>query len=440
MESETQFEVGMGRGTSFFKNPASWLQQKELGHGFWRFFAVAFFFNAGFSVYLFLFNLYLLDFHFNERDIGLLGGAMTLGSLTGTLPAGWLARKIGLRPVLFFSLIVPPQLFALRATWMWEPAQLVMAFLAGALMSTWGVCFIPAVARLTTEKNRPSAFSLLFSVGIGTGALGALVCGYLPKWFLMAGFNLQAAGVKRLILIVSCCVVLLGIFPMMKLHLPAPSEAKEPAVIEPVGRQLFQRLKAHSFLLRFLPVMALWATIEAAFTPFSNVYLSRQLHTPLAHIGLIFSAGQILQLCMALLAPVVFRFLGLINGIVTIQVAIALALGAMAVAGGGKFAIGFYLTFCAIQWMSFPGLNSLLTNETQDKDLSMASAVMMFCNALAGAATTATAGALYTRFGYPPVLAGIACIAAVIAILFRALLGKDRSLAKQPQAVAGLVP
>ncbi|WP_263356203.1 MFS transporter [Acidicapsa ligni] len=440
MELEPQPGLAIEDTFSFWKNPVGWLRQKELGNGFWQFFAVAFFFTAGFSVYLFLFNLYLLDFHFNERQIGLIGGAMTLGSLAGTLPSGILARRIGLRPLLFFSLIAPPLLFELRAVWIWEPAQIVMAFLAGALMSSWGVCFIPAVARLTTEKNRPSAFSLLFAVGIGTGALGGLVCGYLPKWLAMAGFNLQATEIKRLILMASCGIVLLGIIPMMKLQLPAPSEAKEEAEIRPVGGHLLQRLKGHSFLLRFLPVMALWATIEAAFTPFSNVYLSRQLHIPLTRIGLIFSAAQVLQLCMGLLAPVVFRLLGLINGIVTIQVAIALALGAMAAAGNGNLAIGFYLTFCAIQWMSFPGLNSLLTNETPDKDLSMASATMMFCNALAGAASTAIAGTLYTRLGYPHVLAGIACIAAVIAILFRVLLGKERSTTRQSQEVAQLVP
>ena len=425
---------------SFWKNPAIWLQQKELGQGFWRFFAVAFFFNAGFSVYLFLFSLYLLDFHFDERAIGLVGGAMTLGSLSGTLPAGMFARRIGLRPVLFFSLIAPPLLFALRAIWIWEPAQLAMAFLAGALMSAWGVCFIPAVARLTTETNRPSAFSLLFVVGIGTGALGGLVCGYLPRWLQAAGFNLHPTEVKRLILLVSCGIVLLGIIPIGKLQLPVPSGARGTTENQPAGGHLLRRLKVHSFLLRFLPVMALWATIEAAFTPFSNIYLSRQLHAPLTRIGLIFSVAQVLQLCMGLLAPAVFRVLGLVNGIVTIQVAIALALGAMAVAGEGNVAIGFYLTFCAIQWMSFPGLNSLLTNETPDKYLSMASATMMFCNALAGAAATATAGTLYTRFGYPHVLGGIACVAAVIAILFRALLRKYRSLPSQSQPVAGPVP
>jgi MFS family permease len=440
VESALQSETSSATVSSFFwKNPLGWLQQKELGEGFWRFFAVAFFFNAGFSVYLFLFNLYLLDFHFNERTIGLLGGSMTLGSLAGTLPAGVLARKIGLRPLLFFSLTAPPLLFAVRAIWVWEPAQLVMAFGAGALMSAWGVCFVPAVARLTTEKNRPSAFSLLFVVGIGTGALGSLVCGYIPKWLSISGFNPNAAEIKRTILLISCGVVLVGLIPMMKLRLPPRADDKSIEQPQPTGRRLFQRLGHHPFLVRFLPVMALWATIEAAFTPFSNVYLSRQLHTSFTRIGLLFSTAQVLQLCMGLLSPIVFRLFGLVNGIVAIQMAMALALGAMAGAGHGNVAIGFYLTFCAIQWMSFPGLNSLLTNRIQDKDLSMATAAMMFCNALAGAGATAAAGALYSRFGYPHVLAGIASIAAGIAILFYMLLGREGSIAKEPQVI-GVLP
>ena len=84
--------------------PAAWLNKKKSpSRGFWVFFTVAFFFDFGFSVYFFLFNLYLLDIHFNERTIGLIGGALTLGSAIGTLPAGWLARKTGLRLFLHFA-------------------------------------------------------------------------------------------------------------------------------------------------------------------------------------------------------------------------------------------------------------------------------------------------------------------------------------------------
>ena len=71
-------------GVSAWKSPAGWLLEKQLSRSFWVFFAVAFFFDFGFSVYFFLFNLYLLDFHFNERIIGFVGGALTLGSVVGT--------------------------------------------------------------------------------------------------------------------------------------------------------------------------------------------------------------------------------------------------------------------------------------------------------------------------------------------------------------------
>ena len=108
---------------SFWSNPFAWLREKSLGRAFWVFFTAAFFFDAGFSVYFFLFNLYLLDFGFNERSMELIGGAATLGSLAGMLPAGVLARKFGLRPLLVFYFVATPIVGALRVLWMWEPAQ-----------------------------------------------------------------------------------------------------------------------------------------------------------------------------------------------------------------------------------------------------------------------------------------------------------------------------
>jgi MFS family permease len=412
---------------SFWNNPIAWLREKSLSRAFWMFFAVAFFYDAGFSVYVFLFNLYLVDFHFNDRAIGLIGGSGMLGTLVGTLPTGVIARKIGLRPVLIFSLIAAPLIFALRAIWVWEPAQLVMAFLGGICMSAWGVCFIPAVAKLTTERNRPAAFSLLFSAGIGTGALGGVLCGYLPVWLRWAGFIMEPAAVKRLILLACCGIALLGIIPLLRLRFLEPVETKQLAEADPQGRQWLRRLKVNPFLLRYLPLMALWSAIMASFPPFANIYLSRQQHVPLVQIGVIFSTAQILQFCMGLVAPVILRWLGLVNGIVAMQIFVAVALGAMDVAGHGSPVIAFYLAFAGTQWMSSSGLYSLLMNKSQDKNLSTASAMTIFCNSLAGAGATAGAGILFTRFGYPVVVAGIAAFAFTVAILFRVLLGYANS-------------
>jgi MFS family permease len=415
----TQSDQSPGKQISFWKSPSAWLLEKNLSTGYWIFFMAAFFFDAGFAIYFFLFNLYLLDLHFNERAMGLIGGSLTLGSLVGTLPAGLLAKKIGLRPLLIFCFITASLLQAMRVIWIWLPAQLGLAFLAGLATCSWGVCFLPAVARLTTEKSRTAGFSLIFSASIATSALGGMVCGYLPQWLNMFGIVMQSSEVKRLILLAACGIALLGLIPVLRLRMPQQSEEEMPAPILVSREGLLRRLKLNPFLLRFLPSMALWSAVSASFNPFANVYLSRSLHIPLTRIGLIFSTTQIVQFCLGILTPVVFRALGLVNGIVATQIATAAALACLAGATDGRLAIGLYLCFSAAQWMSAPGLYNLLMNETPDNERSTAAAMTMFCNALAGSAATGGAGILFTRFGYPPVMLGIAVLALTVAILFR---------------------
>jgi MFS family permease len=409
----------IGKAHAFWRNPSAWIRQQKLSRGFWVFFSAAFFFDAGFAVYVFLFNLYLLDYGFSDRSIGLIGGAMTLGTLVGTLPAGLVARRTGVKPMLIFCFVSASVMSAARVLWMWEPAQIGLAFLAGLALCMWGVCFLPAVARLTTETNRTSAFSLIFSASMGTSILGGIVCGYLPQWLRVAGIAMQAAEVKRLILLGACGVALIGLLPVLHLQTlkQSPDSAADDIQVT-TGIQL-RKLLLQPFLLRFLPLMALWSAVLAAFTPFGNIYLSRVLHVPFGQIGLIFSATQVVQFCMGLLAPVIFRVLGLVKGIAATQVVAALALALMAGAAIPKLAMALYLTFSAAQWMCAPGLYNLLMNHTPDSERSPAAAMTLFCNALAGSAATAGAGILFTRFGYPPVLLGIAALALLIALLFR---------------------
>ncbi len=416
---------GAPAGVSFWKNPFVWLKQKSLSRGYWIFFSAAFFFDAGFAIYFFLFNLYLLDKGFNERAMGWIGGALTLGSLFGTLPVGAWTQRVGLRSTLTALFVAAPAVNAMRALWIWEPAQIGLAFLAGLVMSGWGVCYLPAVARLTTEKNRTSAFSLLFSASVGASMLGGIVSGYLREWLGMVGIAMQAAEVKRVILLFSCAIAFLGLLPVMRLRLP--EQTQEGTDAAPSSRWTWLRAwKLNPFLLRFLPLMALWSAFLAAFNPFANVYLSRHLHIQMTQIGLIFSTVQVIQLCMGLLTPIVFRLLGLVRGITTTQIIAAVVLGVMAGVTNGRLAVALYLTFSAAQWMGSPGLSNLLMNETPDAERSAAAAMTLFSNALLGSAATAGAGILFTRFGYPPVLLLLAAVALTIALLFRFLLASPR--------------
>jgi len=418
---------------SFWKDPSAWIREKNLSRSFWIFFTAAFFYDTGFCVYFFLFNLYLLDFHFNERAIGLINGALTLGLLAGTLPVGTLSRRIGLRPLLLLCFVAAPLLGVLRACWMWEPAQIGLAFVAGLAMCSWIVCFLPTVSSLTHEENRASAISLIFSVGVGASALGGAICGYLPQWLARAGLSMQTWEVKRLILIASSAVAAAGFFAVRRLRLPAHQDRqpRRPYTEWP------QSFRLSPFLRRFLPCMALWSAMLASFTPFANVYLSRRLHMPLARIGLIFSVAQVIQLFSGLLVPVLVRRLGIMNAIVTTQAAAAIALALMAGAERMSLAIALYLAFSAAQWMSSPALCTLLMNETPEEERSSASAMTMFCNNLVSAGATAGAGILLARLGYAPVLLVVASGALGLAVLCRMLLlpSRVRPPAERPMSV-----
>jgi hypothetical protein len=233
--------------------------------------------------------------------------------------------------------------------------------------------------------------------------------------------------VKRLILVAACAIAALGLFAVLRMRLPRTQAANAGATTtsgNTAQPHSWRRLlQVDPFLLRFLPAMALWTAVLTSFTPFANVYLSRVLHVPMLRIGLVFSTVQIVQLCITLLTPMLFRALGLVNGIVAAQLATAMLLGSLAVNRDPRLAIGLYLGFAAMQWTSAPGLYNLLMSKMPVEERSTASSMMMFCNALVGATSTAGAGFLFTRFGYPRVLAGIAVLAVVATIVLRWLVG-----------------
>ncbi len=413
----------------FWRDPVAWLRGKKLSRDYWVLYTAFFFFHTGIAAYYFLFNLYLLDCHFNDRTIGLVGGALSLGTAVGALPAGLLAKKVGLSPMLIGCFIATPFIGALRAVMMWQSAQIGLAFLAGLALCLSGVCCLPAVARLSSEENRAAAFGLIYSTSVGMSALGGVVCGYLPLWLRHAGFVMEPVQVKRLMLLAACGIAATGLFALI--HLRIPSLKRENSGEERIKKDAgYRSWRLHPFLLRFFPAMILWTAVLTSFAPFSGVYLSQGRHIPLARIGLIFFVAQLVQSGLGLLSPIVFRRLGLLKGIVATQILTAVALGCLAGTTDDRLVAPLFIAFTAIQWMNTPGLENLLMSGVPDEDRSTASSMMMFCNAVVAAGATSGAGILFGQFGYPRVMLGISALAVTAAILFGVLTSPARSHAE----------
>jgi MFS family permease len=375
--------------------------------GFWIFFAVAFFFDLGFGLFFFLFNLYLTDLGFNERVVGQVTALMTLGNVAGSIPGVFLARRYGVRPLLLFTFIAAPLICMLRLIVLAESAQRELAFATGIALCCWPICFSPTVAKVTDEHNRATAFGIVFATGIGMGTFSGIAGGYLPQFLHGASPHDSVVASIRIVLLAACGVTMLGIWPIAKLRL-------EGASPPPIRRAAL----LHPFLRRFLPAFIIWSVVTGSFPAFAAVYLQQSLRIPLAHLGVVFSVSQIAQFAAVLCAPLLIRRTGTIRAVIAAQLATALFLVLLGLSRSASHAIVYFVLFCGFQFMSGPGIYCLLMDRIPDQERSTASALQNMSGALCQAGTAALTGSCIVRFGYQPVLLANAAVAVVAALLF----------------------
>lgn len=365
-------------------------------------------------MFFLLYNLYLLDRGFKENFLGWVTSAMAFGSIVGTLPAGMLAQRFGLKKALLSCFTLVSLVSALRALFFSEAALLGFAFLGGVVLSIWAVSIPPAVAQLTSEQNRPFGFSLVFSSGIAVGALAGLVGGRLPDWLAHVDSLASAARAKQEALLIACLMVVLAAWPASRLKFAS-------APVRDIGESKFYPRNA--FVFRFFLALAVWSLATGAFNPFFNVYFSQYLRMSVDRIGVIFSGSQLSLVLAILVAPAIFRKFGLITGIMYAQLATAVALACLAAGPGGPAAAIAYSGYTAFQWMSEPGMYSLLMNQVTPSERAGASSLNFLIIFSSQAIAAAAAGAAFVHFGYPAVLSVTAGAVLVAALLFRLLLG-----------------
>jgi len=391
----------------------------RLGGQFWRFYTAFFLFNFGLFIFFLLYNLYLFQLGFREDFLGLVASAMTGGSIAGSLLAALAIRRFGLRNTLAACFVSVACIAALRACITPAPALLALAFTAGIVTAAWAVCLSPAVAQLTSEKDRPVAFSFIFSTGILIGVLGGLAGGRLPGW--LARFHLAASGVEsyRGALLAGCALVLLAVWPLSRVKIATPP---------PSPRRFY---RPSPLLFRFLVAIAAWNLGTGIFNPFFNVFFSR-LRMSVEQIGSLFSAAHVAQAGAVLMAPVVLRRFGLTRGVSGMQFATALALLGLSAAAGPLSAGVAFAAYTMSQYMTEPGMFTFLMDGVPAEERSNASALNFLVTFAAQAIVAAIAGKMLSRFGYPPVLVAAAIICALAALLFRVLLAKPNPPAPPP--------
>jgi MFS family permease len=381
-----------------------WWKPRALGAEFRTFLTAAVLYNFAFFIFVLLYNLRMLDLGYREDFLGVVSSAGTLGCVAGTLPAAALARRFGLRRTVLATVAASACIAALRALATGRVALSALAFVSGLVFSGWAVAMAPAVAGTVDEKRRPAAFSFFYATMFATGITGGWVGGRLPQW----------AHGKQPALLIASALAALALWPASRLRfgLPPPEKLKK----------IYPRTP---FLIRYLIPFAIWNLATGSFNPFFNAYFAR-LGYASDRIGAAFSTAQMAQVATVLLAPLVFRKAGLANGIAWMMAATALGLACLAVRPAGA-AVTAYVGYMAFQWMSEPGLSTLLMNGVKEHERGGASAVNYLVMFASQALAALVGGGVVTRFGYGIALAGSAALALLAAGLFRNLLG-DRQL------------
>lgn len=376
---------------------------------YWTFFLTAAIFNFGLFVFFFLYNLYLLELGFRENFLGLVSGIMTAGSLAGCIPAAAAMRRFGMKSTLIAAFCAIACISALRAVVPQAPVLVALAFVAGFVGSTWAVAISPAVAQLTTERNRSLGFSLIFASGVGIGVVGGFAGGRLPGRFLhLLSSNVEA---YRASLLFGCAMVVFALWPLSRLKID----------VVPASEPVFRR--PSPLLLKFFAAVIVWNLGTGVFNPFfSAFFVHLQMSTE--RIGVMFSSVHVIQALAMLGAPFVIQRLGLVRAVSTLQFATALSLAGLAMFSGATPAFFAYGAYMVSQYMSEPGVFALLMNSVPVEQRGGVSALNMMVIFGSQAAVASVSGVLITHLGYPPVLVGAAVICAAAALLFRGLLAK----------------
>jgi len=396
-----------------------WWKPNALGGQFWTFLSAGVLYNFAFFVFVLLYNLRLLDLGFREDFLGVVSSAGTLGCVAGTIPAAALARRFGLRHTLLATIAASACIAAMRALATGRASLAALAFAGGLVFSGWAVVMAPAVAGAVDEKRRTAAFSFFYATMFSTGIAGGFVGGRLPVW----------AHGKQPALLIAAALAALALWPASRLRLAADSprwDRPSPSVVWWAAlkqRLLDRRRKAivrPTFMLRYLIPFAVWNLATGSFNPFFNAYFAR-LGYGAARIGAAFSTAQLAQIATVLLAPLVFRKAGLVNGIAWMMAATAAGLACLAARPGGA-AIAAYVGYMAFQWMSEPGLSTLLMSGVEERERGGAAAMNYLVMFGAQALAALVGGAVVSKFGYGAALAGSAALALLSAALFQGLL------------------
>jgi MFS family permease len=289
--------------------------------------------------------LYVLSLGYNSEVIGLVTAVPAVGALLSGVPIGWLADRIGRKPVLVISGLLNPLAIAGIAFATNVPLLVTASLINGILAGGYWVTNLPVLTETTREDQRVGVLAMNSFLLLGVGALGSLVGGLVPE---LVG---HALGVRALStvplrwgIVVAASLVFTTALPLLLMTelprrpraatpvlVPPPADAlasgaeaasvappasgaASSAVVDPVGRAAITLL----FVKLLIPDV-LNTTGQGAVIVLLPVYLTRRFGVTPGSLGVLLTVAGLIGGGVSLLSPRVVRRFGNLRTAVAAQ-------------------------------------------------------------------------------------------------------------------------
>ncbi|MHB8598095.1 MAG: MFS transporter [Ktedonobacteraceae bacterium] len=239
--------------------------------------------------------------------IGLLSAMPALGSLLSSVPSGFIADRIGRKPLLVVTAILTPVFLAATGLVTSAPLLLTVGLFQGIVSSGYWVTNLPLLTESTTEQQRVGVLALNSFLLLGIGSLGNLLGGAIPE-FVAGMLHVSAASPVPLrwgVLSAALVTLTFGI-PLWFLHEPKRAVSAAAPVHETaeqkVRRVKQERLPIGLFAKLLIPDL-LFTMGEGAVVALIQLYFVLRFHLLPGPLGVIFTISGLAGGIFSLTAP-----------------------------------------------------------------------------------------------------------------------------------------
>ena len=260
-----------------------------------------------------LLNLYLDRLGYTKTDIGSVTSMGAWGTILVSLPAAYiLARRRASRFLATAAFICGMALFALP----WMPSLgwfRAAEFAVGLSFAIHHIAVAPFLYRHTGERERQGVFALAEAVGTLASVIGSFAGGQLA--------DLLTPILESDVLALACVLSGAGFLGLAAAVTYMGIREEEPVVDEEAPKILTVVREHRGTALRFVTPHIVLGVGAGACIPFLSLYFRERFGLGDGDVGTLWAFGGLMTACGFLLAPLVSRKLGLVKGIVALELA-----------------------------------------------------------------------------------------------------------------------